>query len=169
MVFILLVLILILIISWMLLTPIQLNIDSTKNTYLLVWKGIASARLIPKPNDIHLRFKIFFWKKDYFPLREKPSLFKKKAKKKDSKEKNKKSLSLSKLSEKAKRILSTFQVKILRLRLDTDDYVRNSLLFPIFYFLRKKNVQLSINYEGNSEVELLVENRLYRLLMAIFL
>jgi hypothetical protein len=139
MVIILLVVLFILVISWMLLTPIQLNIDSTKSTYLLVWKGIASARLIPSPNDIHLRFKVFFWKKDYYPLKEKASILSKKDKPEQSKQqKKKKSISLRKASKKAKRILSTFQVKILRLKLDTDDYVVNSYLFPIFYFLSKK-------------------------------
>ena len=51
--------------------------------------------------------------------------------------------------------------------MDTDDYVINAYLFPIFYFLNKENRQCTINYEGKVIFEFLVENRGINILYAL--
>jgi hypothetical protein len=53
------------------------------------------------------------------------------------------------------------------LNVDTDDFVLNSYLFPLFYFLNRGPHEFKINYEGRASLQLRVENRLYRMLAAL--
>jgi len=48
-------------ITWLLVAPLQLQIDMPANAYLLRWRGIATARLIPLADDLLIRLQIFFW------------------------------------------------------------------------------------------------------------
>jgi hypothetical protein len=65
------------------------------------------------------------------------------------------------------RVLRTFKVRKFRLNLDTDNYITNSLLFPLAYFAQRKGYQIGINYLGRQDVSIVVQNRLAKILLAL--
>jgi len=61
-------------------------------------------------------------------------------------------------------IIKTFKVKELKLNLDTDNYITNAYLFPIFYRLSNGSRQLKVNYNGHVNLILDVRNNLYSII-----
>ncbi len=151
-------------ILWMLFTPIVLIIDTTQGVYKVRWKGIASFEMSIQKDEPILQLRIWFWKKDFHLLESlsksrKPDSEKKTEKRKPRKKRNWRRLGL--------RLVRSFQVRQFAIKLDTDDYVLNSYLYPIFHLLNSKSLHLGINYQGESSLQLQIENRLIRLLKAI--
>lgn len=166
MVGLLILFIVLVLIGWILIAPLELYINSTKNQYQLQWKGIARIEWLPAPDDILIRLRIFFWERVYHPL---TMATKRKIKTEDKSKsiKQKKGWSLKKWKRKIINILNSFHVEKLRVDLDTGDYVYNSYLYPIFWILNKGDTQLNINYTGESEILVVIKNRLYRILKAL--
>ncbi|MEZ5044556.1 MAG: hypothetical protein R2828_31970 [Saprospiraceae bacterium] len=145
-------------ITWVLITPLFLVIDTETGEYSLKWQGIGAIYLT---SDFHLNWRLLYWKKEYdlFAPKEKPLL--------PSTQKataSKKSPTWKPSLAKVKHLSRTFQVKTCSLNLDTDNYLWNAYLFPIFYFLNTSKRNLRINFKGEFQCHLIVENRLYRLL-----
>ncbi len=158
---IILLVILLLGLGWLLVAPIVLKIDTQQEIGYVKWKGIAGVRLLILADDIVLRVQVFFWKKNFYPLSRSP---KSENTKQKSKRVKKKKTPLS--WRKRKKLLQSFTVETLQLDLDTDDFVQNSYLYPIFYFLSNERRQLRINYSGQLALKLEVHNRLFSLLRA---
>ncbi len=156
-----LLIILLLGLGWLLVAPIVLKIDTQQDIGYLKWKGIAGLRLLILADDIVLRVQVFFWKKDFYPLSYSP---KSGNTKQESKPVKKKKTLVS--WRKGKRLLQSFTVRTFQLDLDTDDFVQNSYLFPVFYFLSHEGRQLRINYSGHLALKIEVHNRLFSLLKA---
>ncbi len=153
-------------ILWILFAPIVLRIDTKMGVYRVRWKGIASFQFSIQEDVPILSLHIWFWKKDFQPLdalskARKPNSKKKAKKRKSRKKRNWRRLGL--------RLLHSFKVRQFDLMLDTDDFVLNSYLYPVFHMLHCKPLQLGINYQGESSLQLRIENRLIRLLKAILL
>jgi hypothetical protein len=66
-----------------------------------------------------------------------------------------------------RRVLASFEVRRFRLILDTDDFILNAYLYPVFVFLSGKNRVLAINFQGRNAVDILVTNRMWRVLWAL--
>jgi hypothetical protein len=66
-----------------------------------------------------------------------------------------------------RRVLASFEVRRFRLILDTDDFILNAYLYPVFVFLSGKNRFLAINFQGRNAVDILVTNRMWRILWAL--
>ncbi|MEL6658664.1 MAG: hypothetical protein AAFP77_16380 [Bacteroidota bacterium] len=157
------------VLTWLLITPLQLQIDTTVNHYRLQWKTIGYGQLVVRPAELAVRLKVLFWQKEW-------PLFPPKSKTEKEKPQSKQIEPKKQQSQKAKRrsfaklnfrsLLHTFEVKRFRLHLDTDDFIVNSYIFPIFYLLRREDRDLQINYKGEALLQLVVENRLYRILFA---
>lgn len=153
-------------ILWILFTPIVLQIDTLRGLYWVQWRGIASLRFNIQDDEPILSLRVWFWKKDFRLLASlsksrKPNAEKKAKKRKARKKRNWKRLGL--------RLLQSFKVTEFDLKLDTDDYVLNSYLYPVFHLLNSKSLQISINYQGESSLQLQIENRLIRLLKVVLL
>ncbi|MBX2876073.1 MAG: hypothetical protein KTR30_28385 [Saprospiraceae bacterium] len=153
-------------IVWILFSPIVLRIDTRKDLYWLRWRGIALFQLKWLDDDLVLHLRVWFWKKDFHLLDSLLEPRTSSAKKKASKRKPKRKRNWKRLGT---RLLQSFTVKQFDLKLDTDDYVLNSYLYPIFSLLNSKPWQLGINYQGQSSLQLQIENRLIRLLKAVLL
>jgi len=161
-VFLFIVAFVVLLFTLILISPIRLVIDSNSNTYYVSWKGIASAQLISENKDLIIRIKTLVYKKDFSPL---------KYKKKEKKEKKGMQKSESKKSgritfQKMKRMLQSFTIRAFYLNLDTDNYIINGYLYPFFHFVDYPNKSMKINYVGKNDVQLIVENRLYKIINA---
>lgn len=150
-----------LVLGWLLMAPIVLKIDTQEELCYLKWKGIAGVRLLVLADEIVLKIQVFFWKKNIYPLSHSPKTL---TAKQAHKPKKKKKRQLP--WRKGKKLLQSFTIQTFQLDLDTDDFVQNSYLLPIFYFLSNERRRLRINYSGQTVLKLVVQNRLYHLLKA---
>lgn len=156
---------LLLILLCLLLLPFQFEIDSRRALIAFRWGRIGSASLLFSGEDLRLFVQLPMWRKSYSLLQ---PMIKKKGKKQELQKKKKRSGAFFKMTRKRiKRLLSSFKILKFRLNLDTDDYVLNAYLFPVFSLLSSRGTpQLGINFEGDFELQLLVENRLIRIIRA---
>ena len=155
--------VLLLAILWLLLAPISIKIDTWHQDYAVRWQGIGGVRVLLIENELVLLLRLFFWQKAFYPLRGSKKPSKPSAQKSGAKTQRKRGIFSWKL---AKRVLRTFRVKQFKLELDTDDYVVNAFLYPVFYFLNSPKRQLSVNFEGRTNLLLHIENRLSRIIGA---
>lgn len=67
-----------------------------------------------------------------------------------------------------KELLKSFKIVKLSWTLDTDDYVLNAQLYPLFYLTKNfTNHNISINFQGENGLVLIVKNNAWRVLKAI--
>lgn len=154
-------------ILWLLFAPMVLKIDTQQQLYYVRWVGIGSCRVKVMQDDLVLTLQLLFWKKEMDPIE--VLVQQQKAQSSKKKKKKRSSRSIKKWKRLGLRLMKSFTVKQFRLRLDTDDYVLNSYLFPVSRFLNFGPHQVSINYLGESSLQLQIENRLIRLLRAVLL
>ena len=153
--------------GWVLIAPFRLTIDTKINHYCLWWKHIVKIEVLPLQKDLRFRLKIWFWTMDQSLLEWRPKIQSGKTFKKGGVKSNRLSkFWRNKFWTKGRKILRSFEVKAFRLNLDTNNFVTNSYLYPLFYVLNHPLRQLNINYNGDSELLLIVENRLYKILFA---
>lgn len=155
---------LLVLITILLLIPIRFKVDSNRNIYLAEWKHLFSAKVMLQNEEPIMQLKSFFWKKE-INLLEIKSTPNKKAQKKKKPPKQKKSK--FNFRKKIKPLLKSFQVRQFFINIDTNDYVWNAYLFPVFYFLKNDKRQMHINFNGNVEVLLEIQNRPIRILWAL--
>jgi hypothetical protein len=171
MVWLILIFILCIILSFLFFAPIQLKINSNTGQYLLNWGWILQGRFIPDIEEItksKIHLNIFFFPFDFFPL--------KKNKKRKGKEEAKETTGDNKKSKKripfkhpVRRmwyLLRSFQVKVFDVNIDTDDYVANAYLFPAFQLLSGGKRHLQVNFEGKVEMQIWIQNNGMRVLRA---
>ena len=150
-----------LLIILILISPLRLTIDTISNTYSVRWKGIIQVKLVTENQEPVINLQMLAFTKN---INLSHTINKKKVEKKDNKYKSKKSKKVS--FQKMKQLLRTFTIKTFYVNLDFDNYILNSYLFPIFFFLTSQNRSLHINYTGNNEIQLILENRPYKILSA---
>jgi hypothetical protein len=151
----------------LLLAPIRLNIDSSKNNYLINWGRLGSLTLIPDAEDWFFNLKIGFWKKKFlvFDLINKINT---KQKKKEQPKREKKKSGFFKSFRKVRQVSKSFEVKICKIDLDTDDYYWNALLIPVFQpFNKNSQHRIAINFRGKNKILFVIENRLIKILYSI--
>ena len=68
---------------------------------------------------------------------------------------------------KAIRVMRTFRVTQWEMDVDTGDYVWNAWLYPVGHWMSKGNRHIRVNFRGENEWLLTVENRLYRIVYAL--
>lgn len=161
-----------LLVAWILIAPLTFYADTREQIlYVRLW-GLFKVSAVWK-DKLLLRCRLLFIPFTIDPFKpEKKKRKKKKAKK--PKEKKKKSSALDRKSATAimrmvKTVLKSFRVKSFRLDLDTDDYVLNSELIPVFSLINRGNVHMTSNYQGIVYLHVEIENRLYRVAWAFIL
>lgn len=164
MIFLIILIILLVLITILLLTPIRFKIDSNKNIYLAEWKHLISAKVLLQNDEPIVQVKSFFWRKEFNLLKIKSSPSKTTQKKKKVSKQNKSKFNFR---NKIKPLLKSFQVRKFFINIDTNDYVWNAYLFPVFHFLKNEKRQLHINFQGNVEVLLDIQNRPIRILWVL--
>lgn len=154
--------------GWLLFTPVRLIVHSTTNEYQLRWGWLLNARLILLADDLLIRIGLPFYKKDYYPLHPSPSEQSTQETKRPRKQSRKSSLRKGGLPFKMIRsVLRSFRIRQFKLDLDTDNYLTNAYLFPLFYFLSRGKGDYQINYDGRFELHLEMDNRPIRLIRAL--
>ena len=148
---------------WVLIAPLSLKADTYRNEYYLSWGGIGKAELISVADEIVIRLRIAFWKKDFYPLH--PSTAREKKKPKPKEEKKRKSQQTFPF-RRAIKALKSFSIKYFRLEVDTDDYIWNAYLWPVVHWIEPLRRHVTVNFQGKNECRLLIQNRIWRLAWA---
>lgn len=156
-------LVLLVLLLWVLFAPFSIKADTYSNEYYLSWGGVGKAELVPLPDDLLIRLRVAFWKKEFYPLH----FSAKKAKKKEKparseKRKSRKPFPFRRLIH----VLESFNIKYFRLEVDTDDFIWNARLWPVVYAIKPLRRHVSVNFEGRNECRLLIRNRIGRMAWA---
>jgi len=161
---------LVLLILYTLFKNIRLYINSDEGKYCISLNKYVELVALWIKEELVLQMHLFPFKKKFYPMR--PSKKEKEEVPEKSKQTKGKQKSFRPKKAHAKlvyNIIKTFKVKELKLNLDTDDYVINSYLFPIFFRLSRGSHQLNINYNGNMKLILDIRNNLYSIIKTFFI
>ncbi|MGB3075232.1 MAG: hypothetical protein WBB36_07915 [Chitinophagales bacterium] len=149
--------------GYLLLAPFVLDIDSRKDLCIVRFHRLASGRLLVSDGSLQLEISIAGWKKQIDLLLERKPKIKKASKKKSQRKQSRFSF---------KKILSitrSFKVNKCRFSFDSGNMQLNGYLFPGFYWLsRKTGKSFSINFLGDTELVLQIENNFARIAWAYF-
>lgn len=164
--------IIILLMAFLLLTPLYLLISTPDSRYEAGLRGIIKIWIDTNTDGLpEMQVKVFFiQKKIHLRLAkeksEKPSVSKriKKIFRRRVVVSRKKIKTYLKLFLK---IFRSFKLKKLKLNIDTGDVIHNAHLIPVFTMIYKNNIQLSVNYEDKNEFILHFENNLGTILLHI--
>jgi hypothetical protein len=157
------VILLIIFLLWILLVPVILYLDTPDNRYFVSLPGIIKASIVPSGELFLIQGRVFFFpfRFDPFKARKKKKVRKEKKIKKKKKSK-KRSFSLSLVRDLFRKI----SVRKFSLDIDTDDFMLNARLIPLFSLVNSENIQLSANFEGKASLVLDMRTRIGSLLMA---
>lgn len=152
-------------------TPITLKIDTYgKAYYILIW-GVVKCSLVWQDSLLlEIRLPLYRFRIDLLTAgkrRQKGEQQQHISDKKKRVRKERKQEEASRRLKRGWRLLKTFEVKALRLDLDTSDIIKNAYLYPLFYFMSSEKIRLKINYEGQLGFYLHLENRGVRMIRAL--
>ena len=149
-----------LLLIWIVFTPIVVEINSDSARYEVRQRGILFMRFNPHKVKWELRLLGI-----NIPLR-KTEEKKPKTQKLERSEKKKKGFHRSANTWRflIQRGLMSLRLRKLWIDIDTDDVVLNAQLVPLVYFLSRGPVKLSTNYNGRVSLQLLLEGQLNKLI-----
>ncbi len=160
MVWIIVLMVLLLALTYLLLAPIVLHIDTATDQYYVNLKGLAKATLIKEEKEfLKVKLTVLFMNFNFYPLRKigSSTSSEKKQKKKLRARGRKKKRSMSVRT--AFRLLKSFKVKKFLIDIDTGDYVMNAKLYPIFTYLDHRFGGFYINFKGHNRLLIHMYNR----------
>ena len=164
---------LLVLITGLLIAPLQLLIDTTRQQYLFRWWGLGHVAILPASDDFYLQVRLLFFRKKWSFIellkknRQKATPPTPTSSKRKSGPKKAYQFFRKNWKRKVRRLWNAFRVKYLYINLDTDDYLLNSYLYPLHLFSRGPHRQVRINYTGQVIFQLRAEVRLYRILFAL--
>ncbi len=144
-------------VTYLLLMPIILSINTQKNEYYIQLKGLAKANIEPDEKEIiRIRLKVFFMTFYFFPIEEYYKRERvKKLKPKKHKTKSRKHFGLSK----GLKVLKTFKIKQFVIDIDTGNVITNAKLYPAFAFLNYHIGGFNVNFQGRNQLAVRLQNR----------
>ena len=156
--------ILILLLLGLLFLPIIIFIDTTSNQYYLQLKGVFKINFEKHDMEIfRLRLKILFFNFYFYPL--KINHFKKpKNTVKNTLKKPKQRMHFRKVI----RIIKTFKVKKIYINIDTGNCILNAKLYPLFALLNYNSGNYFINFQGQNQFILVMENKPIDILLSYY-
>ena len=165
MIWYILIILFITLLTWLLLGPVILRLNSDRNQYQLMLPGVIKASVVPSQDLIHIKGWIFF-----VPFRLDLSKLKKgKGRRKgEEKKKRKKTRKRSGSLRMIRSIPDAFQIRRLWLDLDTDDFMLNVWLIPSFSALNThRNIQMQVNFDGQLFMDMDLRTQIASLLWLI--
>lgn len=142
---------------YLLFAPFYLEMDSRKGLCRLRWHKIGQAQVRLTENSLMLETKIVGWHKEI------DLLLRTTRKSRSTQNKKRRSLSWGK----TKGLIASFKIKKLDIRLSFDDMPLNGILYPACFLLSQTTGRnIVINFWGENEIALEIENNFYRLIRA---
>ncbi len=142
--------------------PVEVEVSTDDNLYRARWKGIFAFRVVPDMERWRFYWQLFFFEKEFRPGHKKQTEPQQPAGKKRSPLTPRQGWRLF------RNLLRTIEVRRLRVNLDTDDFARNAILYPLLQALSQGNRQLSTNFHGDLELSMLLRVRPYRVAGALW-
>lgn len=144
-------------VTYLLLMPIILSINTLKNDYYIQLKGLAKANIEAHEDElVRIKLKVFFMTFYFFPIDEYYKRKRvKKLKPKKNKTKSRKRLSLNK----GLQVLRSCKVKQFAIDVDTGNVITNAKLYPAFAFLNYHIGGFNINFQGQNQLAVRIQNR----------
>ena len=151
---------------YLIVSPVQVQIDSTKGIYWAGWNRWFCISLVHERNNWRFKIKLFFWKKYYSVER----LFLRKPSKRKRKPKSKKRKRKAFTAAKARKLFKSIKIRELIFNLDTEDVIWNARLYPIATLLSVASGHpFRINFQGKNLIRIKAESRLINILKAGYL
>lgn len=150
--------------AYLLLAPFYLEIDSKRGLYQIRFHRLASAKFSVANSSLIIDVQVAWWHKriDLFAI--KPRVKKVEAVTTQPEKKARK-VSVRKMW----RVLKSFKVNKCRVAIDFGDMALDGILFPLFYWWgRWSKKDIAINFTGDNEIVLEIENNFTRMLWAYF-
>ena len=164
MVWIIIISLLLAFLLWLLLGPVILFLNTDTNRYHVALPGIFKVAVVPTPELFHIRGWIFFVPFRYHPFKAR------KDKKKEKPVRPKKKKKRPKLSGNTRMIagaIRSVRIRRLHLDIDTDDFILNAWLVPVFTYVNSENIRMTANFEGRASLLLDLRVRLGTLLWIV--
>ena len=146
---------------WLLLGPVIIFLNTDTNHYHIWLPGIFKVVMVPSPELFYLRGWIFFVPYKYDPFKAKKSKKKKKPAKPVKKRRTK---NITGNIQTIMDAVRSFRIRKLFLDLDTDDFMLNAWLVPVFSHINTENIRMRVNFEGSSSLLLDLRLRLGNIL-----
>jgi hypothetical protein len=146
---------------WLLMGPVIVFVNTSTNRYFLTLPGVIRAAVVPTDELFHIRGWIFFVPFKFSPFRKRTKKIKKGPGTPDKKRKFK--LPSGGIGM-ARDVVGSVRIKKLELDIDTDDFMLNAWLVPVFSMVNGENARLRVNFEGSSSLLLDMRIRLGALL-----
>ena len=142
---------------WIFLGPVIIFLNTDNRLYYLALPGIFKAVVIPSEELFHIRGWILFIPYKYDPFKQKK---RKRIKKTEKPERKRDSKKLTSGFQLISGITRSVQIRKLFLDLDTDDFILNAWLIPVFSSMNSKNIRMRVNFEGTSSLFLNMQTSL---------
>jgi hypothetical protein len=152
--------------TWLLWTPLFIEVDSIRGVYRVDWQGIAGVGWSPEADPTVLRLRIFWWRRR-IDLATRPDVTPTTPdQKKRTRPKQKGKRRRMPIFRIVRNVLSSFRVRKGLIWWDTDDFSRNATLYPLSVYTWSRKIKVIINFEGRNDVVLVLQNSLGRLIWA---
>lgn len=161
---IILLIAILLFIFWLLLSPMELHIDTRTPHATFKWISIGSAVMIYEKDEWLLKVKVLLFKKQWQLSR---MFIESAAKEKKAKKVSPaKKVSRFNWRKRLRRILSTFQIKELKVAIDGLEQLSYAMMYPL-NFMPYIGKHIHINFENQTYLLLRIRNQPIRLLFAL--
>lgn len=151
---------------WMLIAPLELYIDTTRNRYFLRYLGLARLDLNWHHQElIELQARILGWPARFYPLRK---LFDPKKQTTKPPKARKSSQGWRPSWKQVKAAFRAIRVRRLEVNLDTGNWVTNAELYPVFFWMSQLKGNWGVNFEHRNELRLHLHTRPINILKAMF-
>lgn len=149
---------LVLILCWLLFTPVELQVDTRVPIVSLQWVSIGKATAIYENDKWMLKFRVLFFNKQWELER---LIFEKGKKRKTATRIAKQRKPGMKKLRKFLAAVKSFQVIKCQVAIDTDDGLKNAWLYPL-NFLPQTRKYCRINFDDENYLVLRIRNTLWK-------
>lgn len=154
---------------WLFWTPLRLEIDTEQGVFRLEWLHLCAVQWLPEEALDALRLQApFFRRTFYLANRPAPDQAPVQPKPKPARPAQRKKIAPRTMWRLGRNVLRSFKIKRCQVLWDSDDFIWNAQVFPLAHLLSTRGaVSVRINFTGQRELALIVENRLGRILWAV--
>lgn len=159
MIWILIIALFFLFICWLLLSPIELEIDTRVPVAVLRWRSLGKAMMIYEKEDWQLELNILFFHRKWSLEK---LIFAERKQKKRTVEIKKKKIPKN-ILPRLFRLLKSFRITKCLIAIDSEDYLKNAWLYPLNFAPFTRH-HLFINYMDDNYLLLIIKNSPWRIL-----
>lgn len=151
---------------WIIVGPVFIFLDTQGHRYHLNLPGIIKVAAVPGRDFFVIRGRVFLIPFRFDPFKENKRKRKRKPKKSSETPQRKRSPNLRQGMKLGRDVMRSFRIRRLWLNIDTDDFMLNTQLVPVFSAINSQQIRMQVNFEGDASLLLDLRTRLGALLWA---